>query len=291
MLKEQNPAASHRLLSLAAKFHDEEYRNGYIASHTRGVLAKQMRNFRGTLSQEQFAEKLDKQKTVIARLEKPAYAGWSLRTMLEVARKEKVALLCRFVDFPTFLNFTDDMTDDALDPQSYDEVKTEEIVSYLTGAKTYFDLGAGYGFAGGTAMEAMTPAPYGDIFFGANQTGMTLAARSSGTLTLSNVPSGIVGQSIWLGTNPQLGQNAFSAGQSVPWLPSGVARTQAAVRWLTNLAMSQKSQIEALQSEVALLRQASSTQPIETQSAKISPFPKHPRRQTFGNPLDAVEVA
>src|SRR6516165_9926516 len=114
MDSEHDLAVSRRLLSLAAKFHDEEYRNAYLASHTRGVLARQMRNFRGNLSQSEFAEAIGKQKTVIARLENSAYAGWSLRTMLEIAQKQRVALLCRFVDFPTFLDFTDDISDDAL---------------------------------------------------------------------------------------------------------------------------------------------------------------------------------
>ena len=41
-----------------------------------------MRNFRGQLPQADFAAKIGKQKTVVGRLEKPAYGGWSLRTML-----------------------------------------------------------------------------------------------------------------------------------------------------------------------------------------------------------------
>ena len=113
-------AASRRLASLTEKFHDKQYRDSYVASHTHGVLAQQMRNFRGDLSQADYAEKTGKQKTVIGRLESPAYAGWSLRTMLEIARKENVAVIVRFVDFPTFLKFTDDMSDRALKPPSYD---------------------------------------------------------------------------------------------------------------------------------------------------------------------------
>lgn len=113
---EQNHATSHRLWALAEKFHDKQYRDGYVASHTRRVLAEQMRNFRGDLTQADYAAKIGKQKTVIGRLENPAYSGWSLRTMHEVARKENVAVIARFVDFPTFLSFTDDLSSEALRP-------------------------------------------------------------------------------------------------------------------------------------------------------------------------------
>ena len=51
---EHDLVASHRFLSLADKFHDKRYRDGYVAAHTRGVLARQMRNFRGELTQGEF---------------------------------------------------------------------------------------------------------------------------------------------------------------------------------------------------------------------------------------------
>jgi hypothetical protein len=115
---ERGPADSHRLSSLAEKFHEKHYRDGYVAAHTRGVLARQMRNFRGELTQAEFGAEIDKRQTVVSRLENPAYAGWSLRTMLEVARKRDVAVFVRFVDFPTFLKYSDDLSDAALGPQS-----------------------------------------------------------------------------------------------------------------------------------------------------------------------------
>src|SRR4051812_46331232 len=99
MDEERTLVNSHRLLSLAGKFSDENYRHGYVASFNRGMLARQMRNFRGELSQADYAAKISKQKTVVGRLENPFYAGWSLRTMLDVARKEDVAVIVLFVDF------------------------------------------------------------------------------------------------------------------------------------------------------------------------------------------------
>ena len=122
-------AASRRLLNLAQKFRDKLYRDRYVDSHTRGVLAQQMRNFRGDLSQAGYAEKVNKQKTVIGRLENPSYGGWSLRTMLDIARRENVAVFVRFVDFPTFLRLTGDLSDSALRPASYEQGSVDQLAN------------------------------------------------------------------------------------------------------------------------------------------------------------------
>src|SRR5260370_23788374 len=126
---ERDLVDSHRFLSLAEKFHNKDYRDGYVAAHTRGVLARQMRNFRGELSQADYTAKIGKQKTVVSRLENPAYSGWSLRTMLEVARRENVAVFVRFVDFPTFLKYSNDLSDAALDPKGYDEREIDRLIN------------------------------------------------------------------------------------------------------------------------------------------------------------------
>ena len=124
---ERGSADSPRLSSLAEKFHEKRYRDGYVAAHTRGVLARQMRNFRGDLTQAEFGAEIDKRQTVVSRLENPAYGGWSLRTMLEIARKRNVAVFVRFVDFSTFLKSSGDLSDSALRPQPYDEETINEL--------------------------------------------------------------------------------------------------------------------------------------------------------------------
>jgi hypothetical protein len=86
-----------------------------------------MRNFRGGLPQADFAAKIGKQKTVVSRLENPVYIGWSLRTMLEIARKENVAVFVRFVDFPTFLKYSNDMSDAAMRPSAYNKREIDEL--------------------------------------------------------------------------------------------------------------------------------------------------------------------
>jgi Helix-turn-helix len=110
-----------RLISLAKRFRDKRYRDGYVAAHTRNVLARQMRNFRGDLSQAKFAELIGKRPTQVQRLENPAYTGWSLRTMIEIARKLNVGVIVRFVDFPTFLTYSGDLSDEATHPAPYND--------------------------------------------------------------------------------------------------------------------------------------------------------------------------
>jgi hypothetical protein len=121
MTEEQGRVSSQdELAALAEQFRDKRYRDGYVAAHTRSVLARQMRNFRGDNSQVEFGAEIGKRQTVVSRLESPAYAGWSLRTMLEVAHRRNVAVFCRFVDFPTFLKYSRDLSAKALCPPQYD---------------------------------------------------------------------------------------------------------------------------------------------------------------------------
>src|SRR6266404_2487325 len=94
---------SPRSARLAEKMHSKAYRDAYVASHTRQFLARQMREFRGERSQTEFGKFIEKQQTVVSRLEDPNYGNWNLRTLFEVAKWLNVAVLVRFVDFPTFL--------------------------------------------------------------------------------------------------------------------------------------------------------------------------------------------
>jgi len=110
------------------KMRDKRYRDSYIASHTRQVLAKQMREFRGDMSQAEFAGLIDKRQTMISRLENPAYVGWTLRTMFEIAQKLNVAVFVRFVDLPTFLRLSEDMSESALHPCSFCETQLNSLL-------------------------------------------------------------------------------------------------------------------------------------------------------------------
>jgi hypothetical protein len=129
MNEERHPADSHSLWRLAEKMRDKEYRDAYVDGHTRQVLARQMREFRGDQSQTEFGEILGKKQTVVSRLEDASYSGWSLRTILEVAAKVNVAVFVRFVDFPTFLKYSQDLSDDALHPRPYNDQAIEALLA------------------------------------------------------------------------------------------------------------------------------------------------------------------
>lgn len=120
------PAASSRFFKLAQQFHDKEFRDTYVAAQTRRFLARQMRKFRGHLSQAEFADRLDKQQTIVSRLEDPNYSGWTLGTLLEIASKLNVGLVVRFVDFPMFLKFTGDLSEEAMCPSPYNEQEVDD---------------------------------------------------------------------------------------------------------------------------------------------------------------------
>jgi hypothetical protein len=248
---EYGAASSHRLQSLAEKFRDKRYREGYVAAHTRGVLADQMRNFRGDLSQADYAAKIGKQKTVVGRLENPAYSGWSLRTMLEIARKEDVAVLVRFVDFPTFLGFTDDMSDESLRPRAYDQAEIDFFAEYQSGQISYHNLRP-LNFSGG--MMVGRPYTYPDIFFGspigASQSNFTAVNLATGTAAISsNGPVLTVPGMTYVGPNlfDQTLSGFVTSGFPTPPTSGALARAHAEIRRLKGIVEAKNQRIQELE--------------------------------------------
>ena len=127
MPQKESHVDSHRLVRLAEKMHDKRYRDGYVATHTRQVLAKQMREFRGHRPQTEFADLIDKRQTMVSRLENPNYSGWTLGTLFEIASKLNVAVFVRFVDFPTFLKYSGIQTATAFHPAAYDAQQVDDF--------------------------------------------------------------------------------------------------------------------------------------------------------------------
>ena len=112
---------SPRSISLWKKFCNKKYRDGYVSSHIKKFLAHQITALRGEKSQTEFGEIIGKPQSVVCRLESPNYGKYSLQTLLDVASKLNVALIVRFVDFPTFLKGTRDFSDEAIRPRAYEE--------------------------------------------------------------------------------------------------------------------------------------------------------------------------
>ena len=129
---ERHDVDSPRISRLADKMRDRpDYRSSYVASYTRQFLSRQMREFRGTISQSEFGTVIEKQQTVVSRLEDPNYGKWTLQTLLAIADKLDVAVLVRFVDFPTFLQATDERSSAAVRPERYDQQKVDDLVSEM----------------------------------------------------------------------------------------------------------------------------------------------------------------
>jgi hypothetical protein len=71
---------------------------------------------------------IDKQQTVVSRLEDASYGKWTLQTLLDVAEKLDLALLVRFVDHATFLRFTGDMSEAASAPKPYSQEMMDQMM-------------------------------------------------------------------------------------------------------------------------------------------------------------------
>jgi hypothetical protein len=121
------PRRASRNERLVKKLTNKSYRDAYLGSRIRQFLAHQMRSFRGEKTQTEFGRILGQSQSIISeRLESPAYGKWNLQTLLDIASKLDVALIVQFVDYPTFLKFTDDITDETVRPASFDEHKLKE---------------------------------------------------------------------------------------------------------------------------------------------------------------------
>jgi hypothetical protein len=134
ILQEPSDANSHRFTRLAKKLRNKAYRASYMASHTKLFLANQINALRGDLSQQEFGEKLGKPQPVVSRLQNPNYGKYALQTLLDVAIKLDLALIVRFVDYPTFLRLTNDFSDNAVRPAAFSQEQVDQLaVDMLNG--------------------------------------------------------------------------------------------------------------------------------------------------------------
>jgi transcriptional regulator with XRE-family HTH domain len=122
---------------LAEQFKKEKFRKSYFARQLKVFLAAQIRALRGEKTQAEFGELIGKPQSVVARLEKESYGKVNLQTLIDIASRLDIALIIRFVNFPTFLEWTKDYSPSALAPQSYANAAAEshrrELVNSLHG--------------------------------------------------------------------------------------------------------------------------------------------------------------
>jgi Helix-turn-helix len=104
---------------LAEKFKNEKFRKHYFARQLKVFLAAQIRALRGERTQAQFGKLIGKPQSVVARLERESYGKVNIQTLIDIATKLDIAVIVRFVSFPTFLEWTNDYSPKALAPESY----------------------------------------------------------------------------------------------------------------------------------------------------------------------------
>jgi len=119
---------SQHLADLASSFADREFRASYFAQHLRMFLADQIRGLRGDMSQAEFGRVLNKPQSVVSRIEDEEYGRVSLQTLIDVAQSLDIGLIIKFVDFPTFLRETADMSDEAIVPRSYTDDQMSDLL-------------------------------------------------------------------------------------------------------------------------------------------------------------------
>ena len=117
-----------RLARLAKAFSDRGFRHGYMGRHIRAFLALQVQSLRGERTQKQFGDIIGKPQSVVSRLEKQADKHISIQTLIDIAAMLDVAVVIRFVDFPTFLKYTEDYSDEALAPSSYSQDAMNSLI-------------------------------------------------------------------------------------------------------------------------------------------------------------------
>jgi predicted XRE-type DNA-binding protein len=168
MEHEQEDVHSRRIERLAKKLHSKRYRDSYLSSHIRMFLANQLASLQGEMSQKEFGQLLGKPQPIVSRLQNPDYGKYSLQTLLEIASKLDVALLVRFVDYPTFLKVTSDFSDEALRPARYDQSQMDLLAtkSYFTGHSIAAGEMAHASPVGGMpVMGGAVPTPHGMASF------------------------------------------------------------------------------------------------------------------------------
>jgi transcriptional regulator with XRE-family HTH domain len=120
-------ANSRRLIKLAKAFHDRGFRHGFINRQLKAFLAQQIRALRGDMRQEDFGKLIGKPQSVVSRLEKQADRQISIQTLIDIAEQLDIAVIIRFVDFPTFLKYTQDYTDEATAPAAFDQAAVDRL--------------------------------------------------------------------------------------------------------------------------------------------------------------------
>ncbi len=103
------------------KLQNPKFRQAFVASNVRRGIAYQLRAMRGKRSQAEIGKLIDKPQNVVSRLENPRYGKVSVQTLLEVAAAFDVALIVKFCSFGQLLRETENLSQEALAPLSFEQ--------------------------------------------------------------------------------------------------------------------------------------------------------------------------
>lgn len=140
------PMSATSLEVLTQKFRNKRYREAFVGSRVRNWIAFQIRTIRKDRgwSQVDFAKEINKPQSVISRLEDPNYGKLTVQTLLDVAATFKVALVIRFVDFPTFIRQTSDVSSSAMTVEEYSEnFQSLTAIAKTPGIQEFVEHGSG----------------------------------------------------------------------------------------------------------------------------------------------------
>lgn len=102
---------------------DPEYRHQFVEEEINVGIAFQIRSLRGRqdLTQVKLAELIDVKQSLISQWENPNYGKYTLGTLKELAKAFDVGLLVRFVPFNMLVDWTINLTSDAIAPPNFSE--------------------------------------------------------------------------------------------------------------------------------------------------------------------------
>ena len=138
-----NVRRQSRLTSIAHRLQSKKFRDAYLSRHIRTFLAAQIRALRGEMSQTKFAWKLGTHQSVVSRYESEDAGNLNVKTLINIARKLDIGLIVQFVNYPTFLRQSEDFTEAAFAPRSYDQsiidrmIKDEENQVFISALKVW----------------------------------------------------------------------------------------------------------------------------------------------------------
>jgi len=102
---------------------DKDFRKQFIDEHVNVGIAFQIRSLRNrqNLEQSELAQLLGVKQPLISSWENPNYGKYTLNTLKNLAKAFDVGLLVRFAPFSTLIDWTVDLTSDAIAPPRFGE--------------------------------------------------------------------------------------------------------------------------------------------------------------------------